>query len=90
MNAPRRSRFILKALEEVGVIQQLAAQDLERHRTVAHRDLLGEEDRTHPTRAQLPDQPETARKTGSEMGVDLCHSGKSHGCSDEYTSPMGT
>jgi hypothetical protein len=38
----------------------------------------------------LPDQPETARKTGSEMGVDLCHSGKSHGCSDEYTSPMGT
>jgi hypothetical protein len=26
---------------------------------------------------QLTDQPETTRKTGSEMGVDLSHSGKS-------------
>ena len=77
MNAPRGSRFILKAQQEVGVIQQLAAQDFERHRTVAHRDLLGEEDRTHAARAQSADQPETARKTRSELGVDLSHSGKS-------------
>ena len=68
MNAPRGSRFILKAQQEVGVIQQLAVQDLERHRTVAHRDLLGEEDRTHAARSQLADQPETARKTRSEIG----------------------
>jgi hypothetical protein len=30
---------------------------------VAHRDLLGEEDRTHAARSQLADQPEAARKT---------------------------
>jgi hypothetical protein len=57
----------------------LAAQDLERHRTVAHRDLLGEEDRTHAALTQLADQPETARKTGSESDVNLSHSGKSSG-----------
>jgi hypothetical protein len=54
-----------------------AAQDLERHQTVAHRDLLGEEDRTHATGAQAADEPETARKTRSELGVDRSHSGKS-------------
>ena len=74
MNAPRGSRLILKAQQEVGVIQQLAVQDLERHRAVAHRDLLGEEDRTHAACTQSADQPETARKTRSEMGVDLSHS----------------
>ncbi len=76
MNAARGSRFILKTQQEFGIIQQLAAQDFERHRTVAHRDLLGEEDRTHAALTQRTDQPETARKTGSEMGVDLRHSGK--------------
>ena len=79
MNAARGSRFILKAQQEVGVIQQLAAQDFERHRAVAHRDLLGEVDCTHAARAQLADQPETARKARSEMGVDLSHSGKTSG-----------
>ena len=87
MNAARGSRFILKTQQEVGVIQQLAAQDFERHRTVAHRDLLGEVDRTHAPRAQLADQPEAARKTRSEMGVDLSHSGKSPGCSGDFRSP---
>jgi hypothetical protein len=58
------------------VIQQLAVQDFERHRTVADRDLLGEENRTHAALTQAANQPETARKTGSEMGVDLSHSGK--------------
>jgi hypothetical protein len=52
MNAPRGSRFILETQQEVGVIQQLAVQDFDRHRTVAHRNLLGEEDRTHAACAQ--------------------------------------
>jgi hypothetical protein len=51
MNAPRGSRFILKAQQELGVIQHFAVQDFERHRTVADRDLLGEEDRPHAARA---------------------------------------
>jgi hypothetical protein len=51
--------------------------NLDGHRTVAHRDLLGEEDRTHAARSQWADEPETARKTRSKMGVDLSHSGKS-------------
>jgi hypothetical protein len=56
----------------------LAVQDpLQRHRTVAHRNLLGEEDRTHAALTQAADQPEAARKTRSEMGVNLTHSGKS-------------
>jgi hypothetical protein len=46
--------------KEVGVIQQLAAQDLERHRTVAHSDLLGEEDRAHAARAQAADNAKPA------------------------------
>jgi hypothetical protein len=63
MNAARGSRFILKTLEEVGVIQQLAAQNLDGHRSVAHRNLLGEVDRTHAARSQWAEQPEAARKT---------------------------
>ncbi len=77
MNAPRGSRLILKTLEEIGVIQQLAAQDFERHRAVAHRDLLGGEDCTHAARAHLADEPKTGRKARSELGVNLSHSGKS-------------
>jgi hypothetical protein len=34
-------------------------------------------DRTHAARAQLADEPETARKTRSEKGVNLTHSGNS-------------
>ena len=37
----------------------------------------GEEDRTHAALTQAADQVKTARKTRSEMGVDLSHSGKS-------------
>jgi len=65
MNAPRGSRFILKAQQEVGVIQQLAVQDFERYRTVADRGLLGEEDRTHRARAQTADN---AKSTGQPRG----------------------
>jgi hypothetical protein len=60
MNAPRGSRLILKAQQEVGVIQQLAAQDFERHGTVAHRDLLGEKDRTHAALTKSANEPEMA------------------------------
>ena len=52
MNTARGSRLILKTQQEFGIIQQLAAQDFERHQTVAHRDLLGEEDRPHAALTQ--------------------------------------
>ncbi len=45
MNAPRGSSFTLKAQQKFRVIQQLAAQDLERYGTFADCDLLSEEDR---------------------------------------------
>jgi hypothetical protein len=91
VNASRGSRFILKTQQEVGVIQQLTAQSFERHRTVVHRDLLGDKDRTHAARAQFPDKPETAGKTRNELGVDLSHSGKTlaRRRSGEFTSPHG-
>jgi hypothetical protein len=60
VDAPRGSGFILKAQQELGVIQQLAAQDFERHRTVAHRDLLGKEDRTHAALTQAADNAKSA------------------------------
>ena len=77
MDAPRGSRLILKARHEVGIIQQLAAQDLERDRTVAHRDLLGDVDRTHAAGSQLANKPEVAGKTCGEVGVDLSHRSES-------------
>ena len=60
MNAPRGSRFILKAQQELGVIQQLAVQDFERYGTVANPNLLREEDRTHRARAQAADNAKSA------------------------------
>ena len=62
MHAARGRRFVLKAPQEVRIIQKLAVQNFERHRAVAHRDLLGEIDGTHAARPQLADQPEAARK----------------------------
>jgi hypothetical protein len=67
MNAARGSRFILKAQQELGVIQQLAVQDFERYRTVANRDLLGEEDRTHGARAQAADDAKTAGELAGKL-----------------------
>ena len=61
MDAPCGSCFILKTQEEVGVVQQFAAQNpLQRRRTVAHRDLLGEEDCTHAALTQAADRAKTA------------------------------
>jgi hypothetical protein len=88
MNPPRGSRFILKAQQELGVIKQFAAQDpLQRRRTVTHSDLLGEEDRTHAALTQAANEPEAARKTRSELGVDVGHSSDSDGAilADETT-----
>jgi hypothetical protein len=66
-NAPRGTRLILKAQQEVGVIQQLAAEDLERYRAVADRDLLGEENRTHAARAQAADNAKTAGESSGKL-----------------------
>ena len=67
MNAARGSRFILEAQQEVRVIQELAAQDFERHQAVANRDLLGEEDRTHAARAQTAHDAKTSRESGGKL-----------------------
>ena len=47
VNATRGTRLILKAQQEVGVIEKFAVQDLERHGAISHPNLLGEENRTH-------------------------------------------
>jgi hypothetical protein len=76
MNATRGTRFILKTQQEVGVVEKFAIQNLERYGTISHPNLLGEENRTHAAFAQAADEPESARKTRSELGVNLRHSGK--------------
>jgi hypothetical protein len=63
MNATRGSHLILEAQKEIGVVQQFAAQDFERHRAVAHCDLLGKIDRAHAALTRQTDQSETACKT---------------------------
>ncbi len=67
MNAPRGSRFVLKTLEELGVVQQLAAQDLERHGAVTNRNLLGKVNRTHPTCAQAADDTKPAEESRRKL-----------------------
>ena len=47
------SGFIPEALEEVGLVEQFAQQNLERHGAVADGDLLGQIDGAHAARAQL-------------------------------------
>jgi len=42
MNATRGTRLILKAQQEVGVIEKFAVQHFERHGAVSHPNLLGE------------------------------------------------
>ena len=81
MNAPRGSRFILKTQQELGVIQQLAVQDLERQapggcrgerRSPLGRTPFGPtQDRAHGARAQSADNAKTAGEPGGEIGVDL-------------------
>ena len=67
MNAPRGTRLVLKAQQELGVIEKLAVQDLERHGAISHPNLLGEEDRTHAARAQAADNAKTAGESGGKL-----------------------
>ena len=46
-DAPRGTRLVLKAQQEIGVVEKLAVQNLERHGAIAHPNLLGEENRAH-------------------------------------------
>ena len=71
MNAPRGRCFILKTQQELGVIEKLAVQDFERYRTVANRDLLGEEDRTHAARAEPADDAKTAGELTGKLRLGL-------------------
>jgi len=83
-DAPRGSRFVLKTQQELGVIQQLAVQDFERYRTVANRDLLGEEDCTHGARAQAADNAKSARESGGKLRFGL------RGLSGQASAVAGT
>jgi hypothetical protein len=71
MNAPCGNRFILKAQQEVGVIEQLPVQDFERYRTVPHGDLLGEENRTHGARAQAADNTKAAGESSGKLRLGI-------------------
>ena len=71
MNAARGTRLILKAQQEVGVIEKLAVQDLERHGAVSHPNLLGEEDRAHAPFAQAADKAKTAGESGGKLRFGL-------------------
>jgi hypothetical protein len=71
VDAPRGTRLILKAQQEVRVIEKLAAQDFERHGAVANRDLLGEEDRTHAARAQAADNAKSAGQLTGKLRLGL-------------------
>jgi hypothetical protein len=65
MNATRGTRLILKAQQEIGVIEKSAIQNLARHGAVSHPNLLSQENRTHPARAQAADN---AKTTGQSAG----------------------
>ena len=67
MDAPRGTRLVLKAQQEVGVIEKLAVQNLERHGAVSHPDLLGEENRTHAACAQAADNAKTAGESSGKL-----------------------
>jgi hypothetical protein len=71
MNATRGTRLILKAQQEVGVIEKFAVQDLERHRAVSHSNLLGEKDRTHAALAQAADKAKPARESSGKLRFGL-------------------
>jgi hypothetical protein len=67
MNATRGTRLILKAEQELRVIEQLAVQDLKRHGAISHPNLLGEKDRTHGPFAQAADKAETAGQSSGKL-----------------------
>jgi hypothetical protein len=71
VDATRRTRLVLKAQQEVGVVEEFAVQDLERHGAVAHSNLLGEEDRPHAPLAQAADKAKTAGQPGGKLRFGL-------------------
>jgi hypothetical protein len=71
MNATRGTRFILKTLQEVRVIEKFAVQDLERHGAITHPNLLGEENRAHAPFAQTADKAKPAGQSGGKLGLGL-------------------
>jgi hypothetical protein len=71
MDTPRGARLVLKAQQEVRVIEKLAIQNLERHQPVSHSNLLSEENRTHAALSQAADNAITARKSSGKLGICL-------------------
>jgi hypothetical protein len=65
MNAARGARLILKAHQEVGVIEKFAIEDLERDGAITHPNLFSEKDRTHAALAQAADDAKTAGESGN-------------------------
>jgi hypothetical protein len=75
MNAPRGTRLILEAQQEVGVIEEFAIQNFERHGAVSYPNLLSQENRAHAPRAQAADNAETSRQSGRKLRLGFCGPG---------------
>ncbi len=71
MNATRGTRLVLKAQQEVRVIEKFAVQYLERHRAISHPNLLGEENRAHAAFAQTTDNAKTAGQPRGKLRLGL-------------------
>ncbi len=67
VDAPRGTRLVLKAQQELGIIEKFAVQDLERHGAIAHPNLLGEENRAHAALTQAADKAKTAGESGGKL-----------------------
>jgi hypothetical protein len=65
----------VKAQKEFRVIQQLAQQDFERDRSIAHRNLFGEEDGPHAACSQAPDDAIPTRHARRKLGLSRSYSG---------------
>jgi hypothetical protein len=88
-DAAGRSGFILEALEETRLVEQLAEQNLERHGAVADGNLLGEINGAHAALAQAAHHAKTAPQARGECGVNLGHGGDSsarHGRNQKFQS----
>jgi hypothetical protein len=66
-DAPSGTRFILEAQQEIGVIEEFAIENFERHRAVPHPNLLGEKDRAHAPCAQAANKAETAGQPSGKL-----------------------
>jgi hypothetical protein len=66
-DARRGSALVVKSQEELEVVQQLAAQDLQGYGAVAEGDLLRQEDCSHAARAQFLDDPVPPREAAGQL-----------------------